>query len=171
MEYRVAMKISETIHYDASPDAVFAMLTDAAFQERKCLDAGAVSHDTVITPEGSGARIVTHRELPTHDLPDFAKSIVGSKLAVTETYAWGPAAADTSRVGDLTVQVSGAPVVMRAKVALVPNGGGTRMQIDGDLKASIPLLGGKVEKASAPAVVDAIHSEGRTGRGWLAEHA
>lgn len=165
------MKISETIHYDASPDAVFAMLTDEAFQERKCLDAGALSHDTTITSEDSGARILTHRELPTAGLPDFAKSIVGGKLSVTETYVWGPAAADTSRAGSLTVEVAGAPVVMRATVGLVPNGAGTRMQIDGDLKASIPLLGGKVEKASAPAVVDAIHSEGRTGHAWLAERA
>ena len=45
------------------------------------------------------------------------------------------------------------------------------MTINGDLKASIPLLGGRVEKAAAPAVVHAIHGEERTGRRWLTERA
>jgi hypothetical protein len=45
------------------------------------------------------------------------------------------------------------------------------MRVDGKLKASIPLLGGKVEKSAAPAVIDGIHQEGRTGRAWLAERA
>ena len=46
-----------------------------------------------------------------------------------------------------------------------------QITIDGDLKASIPLFGGKVEKAAAPAVVDAIRSEQRTGNAWLSERA
>ena len=45
------------------------------------------------------------------------------------------------------------------------------MTIAGDLKASIPLLGGRVEKAAAPAVVEAIRAEERTGQRWLADRA
>ena len=165
------MKISETVDYPATPEAVFAMLTDEQFQARKCLAAGALRHDTAIQPVGEGVRIVTKRDLPTADLPDFAKSLIGPKLAITETYDWGPAGADGSRFGELDVEVAGAPVSLSAKVALVPNGAGAQMRVDGNLKASIPLLGGKVEKSAAPAVIDGIHQEGRTGRAWLAERA
>jgi len=165
------MKISETITYAAPPETVYAMVTDRAFQERKCVEAGAQRHEASVSPDGDGARVVTKRDLPADDLPDFAKSIVGPKLSVTETYDWGAAAADGSRSGTLTVEVAGAPVAMRGAVRLAATGSGTQITIDGDLKASIPLFGGKVEKAAAPAVVDAIRSEQRTGNAWLSERA
>ena len=165
------MKISETITYAAPPETVYAMVTDRAFQERKCVEAGAQRHEASVSPDGDGARVVTKRDLPADDLPDFAKSIVGPKLSVTETYDWGAAAADGSRSGTLTVEVAGAPVAMRGAVRLAATGSGTQITINGDLKASIPLFGGKVEKAAAPAVVDAIRSEQRTGTAWLSERA
>jgi Protein of unknown function (DUF2505) len=165
------MKITETIDYAATPDAVFAMLTDPAFQEAKCIEAGSARHESAVTSTGDGARIVTRRELPADDLPDFVRSIVGDTLSVTETYDWGGAGADGSRDGTLVVEVAGAPVALRAKVRLVPGASGTSMLINGDLKASIPLLGGRVEKAAAPAVVHAIHGEERTGRRWITERA
>jgi hypothetical protein len=165
------MKITERIDYAAAPAAVFAMLTDPAFQEAKCIEAGSQRHESTVTPAGDGARIVTQRDLPADNLPDFVRSIVGDTLSVTETYDWGAPADDGGRDGRLVVEVAGAPVALRAKVRLVPGGGTTAMTIDGDLKASIPLLGGKVEKAAAPAVIHAIRGEGRTGARWLAERA
>ena len=103
------MKITETIDYAATPDAVFAMLTDPAFQEAKCIEAGSARHESAVTSTGDGARIVTQRELPADDLPDFVRSIVGDTLSVTETYDWGGAGADGSRDGTLVVEVAGRP--------------------------------------------------------------
>lgn len=163
------MRITETITYAAPPETVYSMVTDEAFQQRKCVEAGAQRHEAAVSVVGDGARVVTKRDLPADDLPDFARSIVGSTLSVTETYEWSGASADGSRSGTLTVEVAGAPVAMRSTVRLAPSGGGSEISIDGDLKASIPLFGGKVEKAAAPAVVDAIRSEHRTGQAWLAE--
>lgn len=165
------MKIIERIDYPAAPAAVFAMLTDPAFQEAKCIEAGSQRHESVVTPAGDGARVVTQRDLPAHNLPDFVRSIVGDTLSVTETYDWAGPTADGARDGSLVVEVAGAPVALRAKVRLEPGSSSTAMVIDGDLKAAIPLLGGKVEKAAAPAVIEAIHGEGRTGKHWLVESA
>ncbi|HET8987319.1 MAG TPA: DUF2505 domain-containing protein [Humibacillus sp.] len=165
------MKITETIDYAATPDAVFAMLTDPDFQVAKCLEGGSHRHESAATHTGDGARIVTQRDLPGEHLPDFARAIVGETLSVTETYDWAGSKADGTRDGTLVVEVAGAPVALRAKVRLMPTGSGTTMTIDGDLKAAIPFLGGRVEKAAAPAVVHAIEGEERTGRRWLAERA
>jgi hypothetical protein len=114
---------------------------------------------------------VTRRDLPADDLPDFVRSVVGSTLSITETYEWGAPGADGSRSGTLTVEVAGAPVALRSTISLVATGGGSQILIAGDLKASIPLFGGKVEKAAAPAVVHALRSEQRTGTAWLAGRA
>lgn len=165
------MKISETVNYAAAPQDVFTMLTDEAFQERKCIDAGAIRHDVAVTLVAEGARIVARRDLRTDRFPDFAKSLVGKSVSITETYHWGAAQANGSRRGEVTVEVAGAPVALRGKVELVPTGVGSTIRINGDLKASIPLLGGRVERAAAPAVLGAIRGEGQTGARWLAERA
>jgi hypothetical protein len=165
------MKISEMLEYDAAPDAVFEMLSDPAYQARKCVEAGAVRHSVSVTPHGGGVHIVTTRELPTHDLPDFAKSLVGPRLQTTETWSWRAPAADGERRGELLVEVAGAPVSMRAIVLLLPSAHSSSLTVVGELKASLPLVGGKIEKAAAPAVVNALRSEGATGRRWLAASA
>ncbi len=165
------MRISETITYAAAPDAVYAMVTDPDFQVRKCIDAGANEHESAVSPAGDGARVVTRRDLPVDGLPDFARSIVGSTLRVTETYEWGAMQDGGTRSGTLVVEVQGAPVALRSTVRLAPQGARTTISIDGDLKASIPLLGGKVERAAAPAVVHAIRQEQETGERWLVERA
>lgn len=167
MTYRDAMKISETLEYDASAEAVFEMMSDPSYQERKCLESGAIRHSVAVTPQGSGTRVVVTRELPTHHLPDFAKSLVGPRLLTTETWDWDGPAADGTRHGRLRVEVSGAPVALSARTRLAPTPHSCALAVDGDLKASIPLVGGRIEKAAAPAVVDALRSEAQTGRRWL----
>lgn len=162
------MKISETVDYPAAPDTVFAMLTDEKFQARKCQQAGSLSEDVAVTRAGGGTRVVTRREMPTNDFPDFAKSLIGSRLTITETYEWEAADDTGNRPGELTVELGGAPVSLRAKLALTPDGAGTHMHLDGDLRASVPLIGGRIERSAAPAIIGGIHSEGAVGRAWLA---
>ena len=99
---------------------------------------------------------------------DFAKSLIGSRLTITETYDWAAADGSGKRAGELTVELGGAPVSLRADLALVPRGTSTQMCLDGDLKASVPFIGGKIEKSAAPAIVDGIRGEGAVGRAWLA---
>ena len=60
---------------------------------------------------------------------------------------------------------------MRGTVHLEPVQQGTNLNISGDLKAHIPLIGGRIEKAAAPAFIKALRSEHETGRRWLAEGA
>ncbi len=162
------MKISTAIDYAASPAEVYEMLTDPAFQELKCDKMGSTSREVSVTPNGDGDVVVASRTAPTDDFPDFAKSMIGSSITIVETFTWGPPAADDAREGTLTVAVGDAPLGMSATVSIAPGGPGTVMTIDGDLKARIPIIGGKIEKAAAPAIQRAIRIEHRTGQGWLA---
>ena len=91
---------------------------------------------------------------------------------MTETYDWGGADGDgCPRSAPSRSRSPAPPSPCGRTVRLAPAGSGTQITIDGDLKASIPLFGGKVEKAAAPAVIDAIRSEQRTGNAWLSERA
>ena len=161
------MKISATFDYAAPPHEVFAMLADEDFQTRKCAATGALSHSVSISTQGDRTVIVSSRDLPTEDFPDFVKSIVGATLAVVETQDWGPAGQDGARQGTLTVEIAGAPIDLAGTLSLAPAGGGSVESVDGDLKARIPLIGAKIEKAAAPAIESAIRVERETGQAWL----
>ena len=165
------MRLSAEIRYDADPATVFAMLADPDFQERKCAATGALDHEVEIEEyEDGGAAIRTNRTMPTDQVPDFVRTFVGSTLAVVEVDDWQAAAADGSREGTTVVEIKGSPVRLAAAMTLRPDGGGSRQTIDGDIKAAVPLVGGRIEKAVEPALQAAIRVEQREGRAWLAAH-
>lgn len=162
------MKITKTFEYAATPRDVFAMMADPQFQARKCEATHAVKHTESVTPKGDQTEIVTRRVVPTDDFPDFAKRMVGSRIAVTETIMWSRASVDGSRTGTIQLAIGDAPVSMSGTVRLAPCSGGTRIDVEGDLKAKIPLVGGAIEKAAAPSILEAIDKEHEVGQEWLA---
>ena len=161
------MKISATFDYAATPHDVFAMLIDEDFQARKCVATGALSHSVSVSAQGDRTVIVSNRDLPTDGFPDFVKSLVGATLAVTETQDWGPAGPDGARLGRLTVDIAGAPIDLAGTLSLAPAAQGSVETVDGDLKARIPLIGSKIERAAAPAIESAMRAERETGQAWL----
>ncbi|MEO5981231.1 MAG: DUF2505 domain-containing protein [Pedococcus sp.] len=162
------MKIATTMEYAATPQEVFAVLTDQAFQEAKCAATAAIKYSASITRSGGGATIRTERILPSEGLPDFAKNMVGETLKVVETQTWGAASADGSRTGTLEMAVAGVPVALGGTLALAPGGPGSIEHLDADLKAKIPLIGGKIEKAAAKPIRESIDIEAATAKEWLA---
>ena len=163
------MRVTTEINYPAEPAAVFAMLTDKTFQDRKLGRTGALSWDVQIREEAGGAVVTSRRALPTDQIPDAFRSLVGAQITITQTETWGPAGPDGARTGTLVVEVAGAPIRMNATLSLSPSGVGTVERVDGELKARIPLLGGKIERSAEPAVRAAIDAEERIGQAWLAQ--
>ena len=162
------MKISASLDYPATPHEVFAMLADETFQNRKCIATGALSHTVSISAKGERTVIVSSRDLPTTNFPSFVQSLVGATLAITETQDWGPADAGGARQGVITVDIAGAPIDLDGTLSLTPNGHGSVQTVQGDLRARIPLIGGRIEQAAAPAITSAINVERDLGQAWLA---
>ena len=162
------MRLSAEIRYDATPEAVFAMLLDPGFHERVCLANGSLTHDVRIERhDGGAATITTTRTLPTESVPDFVRGLVGSTLQVTQVDHWEAAGPDGARQGRITVGIEGLPVRLAGTLRLAATSPVTVQTIDGDLRASVPLLGGRVERAVEPAIRSAIRVEQRTSTEWL----
>ena len=162
------MRLRAEIRYDADPAAVFAMLTDATFQERKCAATGALESEVEIERfQDGGATIRTRRTMPTDQIPDFARSFVGRTLDVVQVDDLGAPDAAGRRDGSIVVEIKGAPVRFAGSLALDASGSGTVETIDGDIKASVPLVGGRLERALEPALQAAIRVEQREGTAWL----
>ena len=73
------------------------------------------------------------------------------------------------RIGEVSITMGAAPIALKGDIRIIPADDGTEVVIEGDLKASIPFLGGKVESAASPSVISGIHKEYAVGLAWLAE--
>jgi hypothetical protein len=162
------VRLQDVIRYDAAPPAVFEMLVDPAFQERKCEATGALSWVVGVDRTGDGSAVITtRRSMPTDQLPELVRGLAGRGLEIVEVDEWGPPATDGARAGRVTVRIEGAPVRVTGALRLSGEGRGSRQEIDAELTASVPLIGGRIEKAAEPAMRAAIRVEGRTGAAWL----
>jgi hypothetical protein len=154
------MDIATRLDFAADPAAVFTMLLDKGYQEEVCVASESISYDVAI----SGNTTTTSRTLPS---PDSAARFTGPQLTVKEENVWGEAAADGSRTAVITLTVLGQPVTLKGQLQLSPGGRGTTIALTGELKVAIPLLGKKLEQASAPAVMAGFRTQQQVGDRWL----
>ncbi|GAA3675591.1 uncharacterized protein DUF2505 [Yimella lutea] len=164
------MKIKRSWTYPAPVADVYAMVTDEAYQRRKS-EATSTDGGTVeLAQTADGGHLITvARVLPTDAFPENIRAMVGNTITVVETQTWGLAGDDGSRVADLAVDVKGTPASMKGTVTLTPvSDTQTRLDVDGDLKGGIPIIGGKIEKAAAPSFIHALEQEERIGTEYLA---
>ncbi len=162
------MHIVDVFEYAASPDEVFAMMTDEEFIERKCAAQHASNYSASVQFLGDDeARAVATRELPTKGFPDFVRSLVGNSIRVVETVEWAPARFDGGRTGRLTVTMGSAPIGLTGTITLEAGGLGTIVTYDANLKAKVPFVGGKVEQAAKPTLLTGMRKELETGQAWL----
>ena len=140
------MRMQVTHQLDGDIDRVYALLTDPRFLERKFAAGGAkdVSADCEATAEG-GCHMVIRRHI-TVDLTGFAKKFIQPTNSVVQTESWAPADGDGRRLCTYRIDVQGVPSHIDGTVTLTPDGGGTRQDIEAEVKVAIPLVGGKLEK-------------------------
>ena len=158
--------------FPAEAAVVFEMLADEDYVSRKARAMGALEHDASVELLASGgARIRLQRTLPSM-VPDFVRPMVGETIEVVQTEDWAAAGADGSRIGRLDAQVSTAPVKLSGQLSLAPNGGGSSIhRVDITVKARVPFVGGRIEKAVAEVILLAARKEEQVGSMWLAERS
>ena len=121
-----------------------------------------------VTHDGGGATVVTKRTMSTEEFPDFAKSLLGETIIITETTVWGIANGAGERSGTLAVEIGSAPISLNGRTGIVAaDDEHSNVSVRADLKAKLPFIGGKVEKAAEPAIRSAIRHEEETGHEWL----
>jgi len=155
----VATSLSARLDLPADPEHAFGLLSDPAYVEEVATGTGG--HDvevSVETTDEGGARIVSARSLPA-EVPSYAKPLVGDSVRLTETRTFGPAAEDGSRDGTLEVSFGSAPVGITGTMRLQAGGLGTEVLVELSVKASVPFVGGKVEKFSADQIERALAKE------------
>lgn len=156
------MRFEQELRYDASPEEVYAMLSQAGFRERVC-EAQHVSSCTVdVAEDGSSLAVTVDQRRPSDGIPGFARKFVGEEIHIVQKERWSGA---TEAV--LDVAIPGKPGHMKGTVTLRPDGEGTVETVSGDLKVNIPMVGGKIEKLIRELLGEALRAEHRVGVAWL----
>ncbi len=157
------MDITSRAEFAADPQTVYAMLTNEEYQRRLMDQSKPIDSKIEVGTD----EVTTTRTLPA---PPEAARFTGPNIVVVEKLTWGPATADGSRTGQITMTVPKQPVSMKGTVSLAPGGKGTVVDLKGDFKVNIPLLGKKMESSAAPAVLAGFNDHQQVGNAWLAEH-
>ncbi len=156
------MKFRHELSYDASPAQVFEMLADPAFRERVGEALDVVSADITLERDGDGFLLTNDQVQRTGGLPSFAKKIAGETTRVIQTEEWS---APTG--GTLRIDAPGKPTTMAGTIELVPDGHGTVEVVELEIKAKVPLVGGRLENLMADQVRDGMDTERAVGQAWL----
>lgn len=156
-------------HFTAPPARVLAMLQDQAYVELRCERTGSLKTTAGVTGEPGGDCTVSSTRILPADVPAAAKSFVGDTLKVNETQVWSALAEDGSASAVLSVDFGG-PLTFTGSVTLAADGDSTRVQTQGEFKASIPFIGGKIEKIAAEQTERYLRTEESVGAEWLTTH-
>jgi uncharacterized protein YndB with AHSA1/START domain len=155
------MDITTRLDFAADPATVFTMLTDQKYLEQVCVASDSISYAVSV----SGSSTHTSRTLPA---PDSVARFTGNQLTVVEDVIWGDPPDGGTRRGDMTMTIVGQPVKLAGTLQLSPGGRGTVVELQGELKVAIPLLGKKLEQSAAPAVLAGFETQQKVGDAWLA---
>jgi len=155
------MDISSHLDFAAPLAEVYAMMTDQRYLEEVCVASDSISYHV----SAAGSTTQTSRTLPA---PESAARFTGPQLTVNDEIVWGDPSSDGSRSGTVTMTVLGQPVTFKGGIRLSPGGRGSVVDVRGDLKVAIPLLGRKLEEAAAPAVMAGYRTQQEVGDRWLA---
>ena len=157
--------------YDAAADAVFAMFSNPEFILAK-LDATLATECEVVecaeTADG-GFRIVTNRTVEA-DIPGFAKKVFKPTNALMQIEDWQAAATGT-RPGTWRIETKGVPVSTGGVTRLESTAAGAVQHIEGTIKVSVPLSGGRLERFVYDQAHRTLDIEHEFGRQWLAERS
>ncbi|WP_329000328.1 DUF2505 domain-containing protein [Kribbella sp. NBC_00709] len=161
------MQLTLATSYDASPEEVFAMITDITFQEQVFERLRVPSYDVVVGDAGEDLAVRFHWQTQPADVPVVARRFVGNTLELAQVKVWHRPDVDGAREADVDGEVTGVPVKVTGTTRIVPAGRGTTQAFDLHVTASVPMVGKGIEQVVADAVRVRLEKKFEVARAWL----
>lgn len=124
-----------------------------------------------VSSGADGATVVTLTRTIPAAVPDFAKRFVGETIQIVQEETWTPAPESGPYDATLSMRVVGQPATFNGTVRIEDSPDGAVEMVQGDVKVSMPFIGGKFEAELAQGVIAAARVEERMGREWLSSQA
>ncbi len=157
------MRFAKEIRFPAPVADVHAMLVSKEFRERVAAQAGASRWTVTVEQTPEGILSVVDSAAPTAELPGFVRKVIGSEMPIHQEELY---VSETE--GRLTVAMTGKPGSLHGTIRLAADGAETVQTVEADVKVSVPLVGGKLEKLIGQVMGNLLKLQGRVGAEWLA---
>jgi hypothetical protein len=149
--------------FAAPVDTVYSTLVDEAFLTARLRDIGGkgaalLSHET----SENGAVFRLRQGVDAKHLPGAVRSMLSGDLVVEREERWQ----GHEFTGRATI--NGVPAEIKSQGRLT---GSTELVTNAEVKVSIPLIGGKIEKVVAEQVTKLLAAEAEYAEKWLAGRA
>jgi hypothetical protein len=129
--------------FNADADTVFNLLTDAETLVERCKALGEKNISCSAEEQGRKTVVQLTRTVK-RELPKVLAAMFSDENTLKMNEQWE--SIGSTYMGSYTVEVVGQPVALSAKFKLKPSTDGCDYSIDYQCKASIPLVGKKVEE-------------------------
>lgn len=165
---RMASSLEHRSAFTAPVDAVYSTLVDEAFLRARLReiggkDAALLKHDRT----GDTVAFTLRQGVDAARLPGAVRSVLGGDLVVQRAERWQP---DGQRyAAETEVTISGVPGSIRGRARLGAKDGGSLYVTRAEVRVSIPLVGGKLEKVVVEQVTRLLATEAEFTEKWLAE--
>ena len=162
----MSKKFSVSYDIPADVETTYAAISGERWAEGK---AAALNDGSAVVSREVGAgdavTLVVSRKLP-DGIPGFLQKFLPSDGRVTQTDSWS-AAKEGVRGGTWKADTPGSPVKVGGTMRLEPAASGCRYVVEGEIKASIPLIGGKAEDVAVGMTKKLTASEAEVLRGLV----
>lgn len=156
--------------YPTTPAGIMAMLQDPEYVKAK-YEALADRKTSLLQLDktADGHILKVEREVDAN-LPEIAKKVLGDTNHLIQTEVWH-ADGNGGYQADVTIESPGKPVKMHGTMAITPDGdANATWKVDITIKASVPLVGGKIEQIVARETQDNLAKEYTFNQFWLESH-
>lgn len=155
------MRLRHELSYEASVGDVLTMLTDTAYWDLVAVATEAISSSATVEKAGEETIVVIDQQQQVTGVPSFAKKFVGDSTRAIKRQRWN------GQASTFEVQTPGKPTQLVGTATLTEQGARTVLTYDLDIKASVPLVGGKLEKLVAELTTAGFDQEHVVGVAWL----
>lgn len=153
-------------HHTTSPhsaEKVFGAMVDETYLRDRLAAVGGNDAELVtFSSAGDRTAYQLKQGVPAEHLPSIAKSLLGGDLVIQRMENWAAGA------GTVEVTLNGVPGRLDGAFTITDNGSGSKLTLTGEVKVSIPLMGGKLEKLIAEQVAVLLDKESEFTSEWLA---
>jgi hypothetical protein len=165
----MASRIEHRAAFTRPAAEVHATLIDRAFLDARLRDLGG-KNATLLDYSATGDTVTfkLRQGVDAQRLPSVVRAVIKGDLIVERTESWRPDGA--AFTGSTTADVSAVPGDIRGTFRLAETDGGSQWTTTGEVKVSIPFIGGKIESVIAEQVTRLLAAEAEFAAKWLAEH-
>lgn len=166
----MATRFSHSVQLDGTLEAIHATYAEEAFwadriravgSDKDTLDELLISGDTI--------NVTLTQHIPESDLPDLARKVLPGGVIMNRTAQYN--GIDGARLlGTTRAEAAGGIALITGDAETAADGDTAAESVSGQVKVSVPLLGGKLEKLVVKHLSRLFDEEYAQLNAWLAAH-